>query len=145
VTPAQRVAVALAREFPGIDAGLLASRPPFRLAVRDVLRFMSEDAVVAEVVELGSLGGARSCYGVVITRLRDLPELVANRAQLADEVNEGNRWRRLDRAVCRGETLRALVDRGELFIDEAAGMVNREFIDADVRVVAMAALEGRRR
>jgi hypothetical protein len=105
---------------------------------------MSEDAVVAAVVALGHLGGARSPYGVVITRLRDLPEVEANRARLADEVDEGNRWRQLDGAVCRGETLRALVDHDELFIDEAAGMVNREFIDADVRAVALAALEGRR-
>jgi hypothetical protein len=105
---------------------------------------MDEEAVVAEIVALGHLVGARSAYGVVIARLRQLPELVAERASLAEEVDERYRWRRLEIAARRGETLRALVDSGRLFPDEAALMLSREFPDGDLHAVATAALVGGR-
>lgn len=142
---AQRVAVLLAQHFPPLDAGLLASRAAFRAALVDVLRFMGEDAAVAEIVALGPLAGARSPCAVLISRLRDLPGLVGERTRLVDEAEEAQRWRRLGVAARRGETLRALVESGDVFDDEAIGMVEREFgDDAEVWAVADAALRGGR-
>jgi hypothetical protein len=38
--------------------------------------------------------------------------------------------------------LRALIESGDLYVDEAVGMLGREFVEDDVRAVAVAAIGG---
>jgi hypothetical protein len=146
MTPVERVAVELARHFPGINAALIASRLPFRAAVDGALAVMGEDAIVAAIVDMGPLDGARRPYAALIARVRELPALEDAGVRLADETAEARRWGRVDAAAKRGETLRRLVDRGQLHDDEeAAEMLRREFAeDADLRGIAEAALAGGR-
>jgi hypothetical protein len=141
VTSVYRVAQGLAERFGELDASMLAGRPAFRAALAQALQYLPESGVVDEVVALGHLAGARSPYGVVISRLRQLPELAAERVRLAEEIAEAQRWRLLDVAARRGETLRELVEAGDLFCDEAVGMLVGEFADEQLRATAVAALE----
>jgi hypothetical protein len=139
----ERVAVELALHFPGINAALIASRLPFRAAVDGALAVMGEDTIVAAVIDMGPLDGARRPYAALIARVRELPALEDARVRLADEGAEARRWRRIDTAAKRGETLRQLVDAGRLHDDEAAEMLRREFPnDVDLRGIAEAALAG---
>jgi hypothetical protein len=150
VTPAEqttagRVALELARRFPGLDPALLASRPAFRAALGDALDAVEDEAtLVAQVLEAGPLTGARSPYGVIVGRLRRLRTLAEQRAGLLDEQTEVLRWRRVDHAARRGETLRQLVEAGTVFPDEARERVAGEFADPDLRGIALAALDGGR-
>ena len=137
---AERVARALAREFPCVNPALLARRPAFRSALADALAVMSETEVVERVTTLGALTGARDVCAVLIARLREIRALDEDRRRMADETAEAARWAGLDRAARRGEALRALVDRGDLYADEAADVLAREFSDDDLRSIADAAL-----
>jgi len=142
VTAARRVAQALADQFDGFDPVLLARRPPFVAAVTAALDVIDEGGIVALVVESGSLAGSRSPYGVVISRVRDVPRICAERRQLADDRAEAGRWQAIDRAARRGETLRVLVAQHAIFPDEASEMVAAEFDDPDLAAIAIAALGG---
>lgn len=143
MTPAERVAGALAERFEMLDAPAMVRVPAFCASARTALAAAgSVDAVVHEVASLGPLSGARDPHRVTVARLRQVPALVADRARLLDELAEERRWAALDSAVRRGETLRALVDRGALFSDEAVDTLRRELADDDLRAVALAALEG---
>lgn len=139
---AERVARALAREFPCVNPALLARRPAFRSALADALAVMSETEVVEHVTTLGALTGARNGYGVLIARLREIRALDEDRRRMVDEEGEAARWRRVDAAARRGESLRQLVDAGTIFADEAAHLVASEFPDEDLRGIARAALGG---
>lgn len=141
MSPVEYLAVKLAEHFPGIDAAVLARRSSFREAVAAAFEVAPSEVVLAEVVKLGSLTGARNPYAVLIFRLRELPAALIDCTRLSDEVDEGRRWAAVDRAAHRGETLRELVDRGELFPDEAVSAVAREFDDADLRGIAAVALQ----
>ena len=147
MTAALRIAVALGAAFPELDVRAMAHRPPFIAAVGDALTALDGDAdtVVAFVVNRGTLAGARNPHGVVVARLRELVAVERDRRAVVDEREEARRWAALDRAAQRGETLRALVDRGDLYPDEAASMLTSELADDDLRATALAALEGARR
>lgn len=142
MTAAERIAWALADQLGGLDAAAMAARPPFVRAVAAALAVADEAAIVEQVVGMGTLAGARNRHAVVVDRLRAIPSLVAARRQVADERAEAARWCQVDRAARRGESLRALVDRGDLFGDEAQGMLRREFEDDDLLGIGLAALAG---
>ena len=139
---AERVARALAHELSDLNPVLLARRPPFKDALARALAVMPEEEIVPQILALGGMIGARSPYAVLIARLRELPVLVEERRRLADEESEGARWRRVDAAARRGETLRALVDAGTIFADEAEHMLADELPDDELRGIARAALGG---
>jgi hypothetical protein len=141
------IAVALGVAFPQLNVRAMAARPPFVAAVDDALAAVGgdADAVVAFVVARGTLAGAQNPHAVVVARLRELVAIERKRRALVDEAAEARRWAALDRAARRGETLRALVDRGDIFADEASGMLAREFDDDDLRGIAAAALAGGQR
>jgi hypothetical protein len=92
---------------------------------------------------LDPLRNARQPWGVVLHRLRRVPELFAAHHRTQQDRAEAARWAGLDRAARRGETLRALVEHEALFSDEAAAMVEREFTDPELAAVALAAISGR--
>jgi hypothetical protein len=145
---AHRVAEALAERFDSLDVAKAIRVPAFCDAVSSALRVVDGDvtALVDEVADYGELAGARSPYRVVVARLRWIVEDVPERVRHADERAEAVRWARVDRAAKRGETLRALVERGDIFCDEALGMIGQEFAgDDDLAGIARAALEGARR
>jgi len=143
VTPAERIATALAERFDVLDAPAMVRVRAFRAGATAALAAAgSVEAVVREVASLGELSGARDPHRVIVARLRQVPALVADRTRLGDELAESRRWAALDMAARRGETLRALVDRGALFANEAADTLRRELADDDLRAVALAVLEG---
>lgn len=141
MTAAERIALALAERFDGLEVPAMAHHSAFRQAVDGALAVLDEETVVARVVAQGPLTGARNPHAVIVARLRQLPALEGDRHRLMDDHEEARRWAAVDRAARRGETLRALVERGELYPDEAAGMLAREF-DDDLRGMAAAALIG---
>lgn len=144
MSPVERAAVALAERFPGqLDALAMARRGAFRRAVTGALALFggNERRVASEVAALGPLNGCTNPAGVIVSRLRELPELVADRDRISGELCEERRWAQVDRAARRGETLRALVDRGDLHLDEATHLISRELPDADLHAIALAALE----
>lgn len=138
----ERVARALAHELSDLNPALLARRPPFRAALAGALAVMPEEEIVPQILALGGMIGARSPYAVVIARLRELPAIAADRGRFADEDAEARRWAAVDRAAKRGESLRQLVQREALFLDEAARMISDELPDDDLRAIALAALSG---
>ena len=142
MTPFERVAFALVDKLGGLDAAAMARHPAFVRALAAALAVGDEASVIAQVVAQGGLAHARNPHAVVVRRLSALPGLTADRRRIADELAESARWRQVDRAAGRGETLRALVERGDLFADEAERMVADEFADADLRGIAMAPLAG---
>jgi hypothetical protein len=145
VTAVEQVAQALAARFAILDAPAMLRVPTFRAAAADALHAAgSVDRVVDEVGALGALTGARWPHRLLVARLRQVPELLADRARLAAEAAEVARWAAVDRAVHRGASLRVLVDRGDLFAGEAATVLRSELPDDDLRAVALAALTGGR-
>jgi len=142
MSAARRLAQALADQLDGLDPVLLARRAPFVAAVSAALGVVDEAKLVALVVESGSLAGSRSPYGVVISRVRDVPRICAERRQVANDRSEAGRWQAIDRAARRGETLRVLVAQHAIFPDEASEMVAAEFDDPDLAAIAIAALGG---
>lgn len=141
---AERIAASLAERFPGqLNAPAMARRGGFRRAAADALVLFGGDVqrVISEVADLGPLNGCTNPAGVIVARLRELPGLVADRARIAGELAEERRWAQVDLAAHRGETLRMLVDRGDIYPDEAADLIRRELSDDDLRSVAIAALE----
>lgn len=145
MNPAERIAFALSEQLAGLDVAAMAAHPAFRHAVETALAVSGETEVVAQVVGLGPLTGALNPHAVVVSRLRKVPALVADRLRIADEHEEVRRWTAVDRAARRGETLRALVERGDLFADEATAMVGREFDDPDLAAIAIAAVTREKR
>ena len=120
----------------------MARHPAFANAVSAALTVADEWAIVEQIVGMGGLAGARNVHAVVVGRLRELPQLAEDRRRMADEDAEARRWAAVDRAVRRGETLRRLVEREALFLDEAARMISDELPDDDLRAIALAALSG---
>ena len=143
MTPAGRVAWALAEQLGELDPAAMGRHPAFREAAAVALAVVDEAALVEQVVRQGGLAGSRNAHAVIVGRLRQLPSLAAERRQVADDRAESARWRRVDAAARRGETLRALVDAGSIFADEAMSMLASEFGDDDLRGIASAALTGR--
>jgi hypothetical protein len=137
------LARALGKRFPVLDVIAMRRVQAFRVAADEACRVLGGvGAVVAAVGAYGELAGCRNPHAVLVSRLRWIVEDAAERRRLADEADEAARWAQVDRAAKRGETLRALVDRGELFVDEAVGMIAHEVPDEELRCYAMAALEG---
>ncbi len=136
----ERITVELAGHF-AIEPVPLINASAFRYAVKEALSVMTEEKVIAGIVALGLLRSARDPYAVLIGRARRLVDDATIRTRLVSEQAEAARWRLVDVATHRGETLRALVDRGGCFVDEAHGCVQREFADEDLRAIALAALE----
>jgi hypothetical protein len=128
-----------------VDAAVLLRRAPFRAAVTEATTFLSVEHVVAAVIAEGPLATAHSPYGALINRLRAVAADGEERARLRDEGAEAERWRRVDAAASRGETLRALVDAGRVHCDEAEATVRAEFADEDLRGIALTALTGGQR
>ena len=142
MNPAEEVACGLAERFTGIDGSRLLHKPVFREAAELACALMPPEKVVALVADDGGLDGARDASAVLIGRLRRLPELVAERRRLAEHRDASRRRRHVETAARRGESLRALVSGGRLYADEALTAITGEFTDADLRAVAVAALEG---
>lgn len=141
MSPFERVAVALAEHF-GLDAVLLIRAKALRLGVEGALEFMDENKIVERILVAGPLTGASNPYGVLIARTRQLANDETQRSRLAEDRAEERRWKRVDAAARRGETLRDLVERGDLYTDEAADLLRGELADEDLRSIAIAALEG---
>lgn len=132
----------LAERF-GLDPSRVGRPDVFARAIAEAVGVLgSPAAVVDEVAALGPLRGARDGWAVLLGRLRRIPADHAARRQVAEDTAEASRWKAVDRAVRRGETLRALVARGDLFDDEAASAVAAEFTDDELRGIALAALTG---
>ncbi len=142
MSAAERVAFAIAEKLGGLDAAAMARHPAFVRAVAAALKVLDEDDLVAQVVALGGLAGARNPHAVIVARLRELPAIAADRRRIAEDVAEVARWAAVDWAAKRGVTLRALVDRGDIFEDEARSMLASEFTDDGLRGIAAAALAG---
>lgn len=139
---AEQVLLELAQRF-GLDASRMRQARYWEMAVANAVALMAASAVVAELVEWGDLRGARNPWGVLLSRLRELPSVIDERERRREELAESARWRKVDRAVKRGETLRALVERGDLRLDEAAEQLSADFRgDNDVLGIAEAALTG---
>ncbi len=120
----------------------MARHPTFVRAVAAALAVADEESVVEQVVALGGLAGARKPHAVIVARLRELPAIAADRRRMAEDEAEAARWAAVDRAVKRGETLRALVERGDIYADEARSMLAQDFADDGLRAIAAAALGG---
>jgi hypothetical protein len=145
VRPAERVALALGRHFAELHVAAMARHPAFRAAVDTALAVVSEATIVEHVVALGGLSGSVNPHAVIVGRLRALPGLEDERLRLADEEAEARRWRRVDSAAGRGETMRQLVEAGHLYGDEAVETLCVEYDhDDDLREIALAALRGGR-
>jgi hypothetical protein len=142
MTVASRIAFALARRFPELNAAAMVRHPAFRQAIAGALAVADEESVVEQVVALGGLAGATNPHAVVVSRIRGLPALVEDRRRMAGDAAEAARWAAVDRAVRRGETLRALVERGDIYADEARSMLAQDFADDGLRAIAAAALGG---
>ena len=139
---AEQVLVELAQRF-GLDASRMRQARYWDMAVANAVALMPASAVVAELVEWGDLRGARNPWGVLLSRLRELPSVIDERERRREELAESARWRKVDRAVKRGETLRALVGRGDLRLDEATEQLGADFQDdRDLFAIAQAALTG---
>jgi len=142
VTAAERIAWAIGEEVGGLDVPAMAAHRAFRQAVGDALGLLDEREIVDRVVSMGGLANANNPHAVIVSRLRQLPTLVADGHRLFEEIAEARRWDQVDAAVRRAQTLRDLVEREELFPDEAADMLARELADEDLRSIALAALQG---
>ena len=136
------VLTGIAKHF-GLDVSRIGRPDLFEAAITTALAMMPAVSVVDEVVALGELRGVRQPWGVVLARLRQLPARWAARREVLDEAAEAARWRLVDRAAKRGETLRSLVKRGDLRLDEAAEQLGADFQgDSDLFDIAHAALTG---
>ncbi|MDA8314738.1 MAG: hypothetical protein M0010_06125 [Actinomycetota bacterium] len=142
MTAAERVAWALASRLPGLNAAAMSEHVAFVRALHAALAIADEQSIVAQVVALGGLQAARNPGAVVVARLRQLPALAAKGKRIADEATEVARWRRVDAAARRGETLRELVAAGTIYPDEATRMLREELPDHGLRAIAEAALVG---
>ena len=145
MTPVTRIARALGERLGDLDAGVLASRRAFRDALDQALAVADEAAVIEQIVALGGLAGARDKYAVVIGRLRQVPSLVAERRQVADERRIGRALdtlavRALTRAEDAGALLRAQVERGAMSEAEARTELAWQLRAGDIEV-GLAAFE----
>jgi hypothetical protein len=142
---AEHVLAQLAQRF-GLDCSRIGRPDVFTGAIASALVLMPASVVVDEVAALGSrvrTDRDPSGWGVVLARLRRLPEVCQARAQVLDEQAEAKRWRSVDMAAKRGETLRALVERGDLTRPEALEQLGADFSDdADLAAIAAAAVTG---
>jgi len=129
-------------EYFDLDLPLLLRAKALRSAVRDALVLMTIEDVLARLIESGPLTGARRPYAVLIARARQLGDDSRLRAHLVEEAVDSDRWHAIDRAVHWSGTLRDLVDRGEMFLDEAEERLAREFPDEEMRAFALAAFRG---
>ena len=136
------VLAAIAKHF-DLDVSRIGRPDLFEQAITSALAMMPPASLVGEVVALGELRGVRQPWGVILTRLRQLPARWAARREVLGEAAEAARWRLVDRAARRGETLRALVARGDLRLDEASEQLGADFqSDSDLLAIAQAALTG---
>lgn len=130
-------------ELFGLDPSRIGRPDVFADAVADAVAVLgSPGAVLDEVAALGPLRGARDGWAVLLGRLRRIPADHAERRQVAEYRAEAARWRAVDRAAKRGETLRVLIAQQAMFDDEARDQVAVEFADPDLRAIALAALDG---
>jgi hypothetical protein len=143
LTPHESIAVELARHYGLRFRGFLRARA-FEESVTAALLLVSESELVAIVIEAGGLFDARNPYAVLIARIGRIPEDLGADRLLFGELAETSRWRRVDAASRRGETLRALVERGDIGSDEAASLVRAEFTECEFQELALAALDGGR-
>jgi hypothetical protein len=143
VTPYDRIAGALAGQFPEIDSVVLAHARAFRDAIDAALAFIDGSQIVKRVIAEGPLTGTVKPYGVLIARVRKIPEQLAHGARLA-EMSEALRWREFESAATFGEKLAALVERGDLFDEEARRRITHAYADPRLADMARDAFEGRR-
>jgi hypothetical protein len=137
----ERLAVTLAQRF-GLRPRLLVCTVAFQWAITEALRVVSEEELLGWVLEGGGFAGVRNPYGALIARIRRIPENASAESRMLGEAAESRRWRQVEAAACRGETLRALVERGDVFGDEAVERIEAEFPDEELRALAMAGLRG---
>jgi hypothetical protein len=137
------LAAALGERFPEVDVPKFRRHPAFRRNGAAALASLGGvAAVVGEVSAYGGTAGAADIHRVLVARLGWAVEDAAAHRKIVEDRSEADRWAAVSRAAKRGETLRALVDRGDLFLDEAVASLAREFLDDDLRGLAEAALTG---
>jgi hypothetical protein len=141
VTPAQRIANELSRRF-NLNVAWILKASAYREGIEQALRFMSEEKIIAVVVDQGTLRRATNPYGALFARVRAIPGDADAVAHLGSVEAEALHFRSLDNAARIGTNARALVDRGELFLDEAREQIEKEFQDEARRAIALAALDG---
>ena len=147
MTPAERVAWALAEQLDGLDGAAMSVHPAFVRAVDQALAVVGEAAVVDGVVRQGGLAGARNPHAVVVARLRKLPSLAGERQRMADAraIRRGldaPELRAAQAAAERGIVLGAHVERALLSRQEALATIDTEF-RGGLLAVALDAFEGR--
>lgn len=132
----------LAQRF-DLERGRLRCPGAFEQAITAALALVPASVLIDEVAGLGGLGAARDPWAVLLSRVRRLPEFLGELGRQREEQVEAARWQRVDRAAKRGETLRALVARGDLGLDEAGEQLGADFqSDSDLLAIARAALTG---
>jgi hypothetical protein len=141
VTEFERLCLKLAEHF-DVYAPRLVRAEALRSAVRDALALMTINEILMRLIDDGPLTGARNPCAVLIARARQIGEDAQLQAHLAEEAAESDRWQAIDRAVQRSSTLRDLVDRGLMFLDEAETQLATEMADEDIRAFALDALRG---
>jgi hypothetical protein len=150
MTPTERMAVELARRFPGagVDAAALSQHPAFRAAAEAALRLLDECAVVEAVLAQGrTLRGAEDPHRVLVWRLQQVPRLVEVRARVAAEPATAER----EAVMGRVDMLARLVRAGTIPVDvaeeELAGGLSPELAAAALgrlhELVALNAYEAR--
>ncbi len=147
MTPAERVAWALAERLGDLDAAAMCAHGAFREAVDQALGVADERGAVEAVVRQGCLGGARNPHAVIVSRLRKLPSLAGDRQRMADAraIRSGldaPELRAAQAAAERGIVLGAHVERALLSRQEALATIETEFRGGLVDA-ALDAFEGR--
>ncbi|MGO9560961.1 MAG: hypothetical protein ACLPYW_17990 [Acidimicrobiales bacterium] len=141
MTDAQYIAIEIADAY-GLDPVRFMRASAFLAAVAEALKAMSADEVVAQVRAEGPLTRLVKPYGGVIARIQRLPEDHVLRQRIVADKVEAARWKAVDKAARRGETLADLVATEQLYADEAEDMLTAEFADEDIRAIALEALRG---
>lgn len=148
MTPAVRIAFALAEHWPELDAAAMARHAAFIRAVTGALTIADEWAVVDQIVAQGDLAGARNPHAVIVGRLRQLPGHAATRSAVdveraAERALDGPEARRLRAAANRGALLRVQVERGALTREDALVQIDWEHrSSAELLEAALAAFDG---
>ncbi len=130
--------------FP-VSPALLTRARAFKEAVDAALLIVTAEQLVAEVVAMGPLTGARNPVAVLIARVRAIPENHSLDAQVATDQAEASFFRRQGSAGSRGQTVGDLVKDGTLELDEAERLLSLEFPDESLLAVALDGLRGRLR
>jgi len=142
MTDAEYIAIEISKEY-GLKAVLFIEARKFQAVTSAALEMMTAEEVVDGVFEGGGLNGLSNPYGGIIARIEKLVETHAFSRQLSEDAAERADWAAKGNAARRGETLAEYVASDDLYHDEAEAMLEAEFADEDLRVIAFDAFRGR--